>query len=294
MDLMKDDDVKDIFEAQLEAFEVPARRFSSFKADLAVKPLPTGFKSFTRYMLLREARPDLCVIGARPGNGKTSFLVQVLRNISKEAGHTMMFSLEMDGKQLMARALASEAGVNIEELWKIPPHKREAAEARMEQENFYLDDSSSLDISVIRSRVIDYNKRHRLSAVGIDYLQIVKAEGFSKRDQVGRVAEGLKQLAKDIGAPVIALAQMSREIEKRQQFSKSARPVMSDLQECSLVENWADQILFLDGAAKRDPSREGQVDAYVSKNRHGGTGDFILAFDGGKTKFSDYEKPEGL
>src|SRR5690606_14408746 len=116
---------------------------------------------------------------------------------------------------------------------------------------------------------------------------IVRGEGSDKRTQIGSVAEGLKQLAKDLNCPVIALAQMSREIEKRQALSKSARPVMSDLQECGLVENWSDQILFLDGAGKRDPSRAGQVDAFIAKNRHGAIGEFVLAFDGSTTTFKD-------
>lgn len=286
--------MQDDFDKQIEAFEVPAKRFGSFKADLSVKSLPTGFTGFTRYKLLREVRPDLCVIGARPGNGKTSFLVQVLRTIAREKGHTMMFSLEMAADQLMQRALASEAGVAMDNLEKLSPNRLAAIEASIDKENFYVDDSNSLDINTIRARAIDYNKRNRLSAIGVDYLQIVKAEGFSKRDQVGKVAEGLKQLAKDLGAPVIALAQMSREIEKRQQMSKSARPVMSDLQECSLVENWADQIVFLDGAAKRDPARVGEIDVYIAKNRHGPAGDFILAFDGEKMKFTDFIKTEGI
>jgi replicative DNA helicase len=277
-------------DARLEAFEVQAKRFGTYKADLGVKTLNSGFTAFNRFKLLRQSRPDLCVIGARPGNGKTSFLVQVLRSVARSgAGHTMMFSLEMAGSQLMERALAAEAETAIDDLYRLPESRRAAAEERIGKEDFFVDDSSGTDINTLRARVLDYKRRYPLAAVGVDYLQIVGADGASPRERVGQVAHGLKQLAKDINAPVIALAQMSREIEKRQAQSKTARPVMSDLQECSLVENWADQILFLDGAGKRDPSRLGQIDCTVSKNRHGQTGEFVLAFDGSRTQFSDFE-----
>ena len=281
----------DELDARLDAFEMPGKKLGSVKVDLSVRPQRTGFKAFDRHMLIRADRPDLCVIGARPGNGKTSFLVQVLRNLTKSENKTaLMFSLEMDASQLKQRSLASEAGVAIDRLPFVDPARLDAAESRLEAEMLFVDDQSGLDVNTLRARAMAYNRKYGLTAVGVDYIQIVRAEGGDRRTAIGNVAEGLKQLAKDLNAPVIALAQMSREIEKRQSLSKNARPVMSDLQDCGLLENWADQILFLDGAGKRDPSRAGQVDAYVAKNRHGPTGDFILAFDASLTRFTDFEE----
>lgn len=294
---MSKDNPSDFFDQQLAQFEVVARRFGSVKPDLHVRPLKTGFRAFDRFMLLRHARPDLCVVGARPGNGKTSFLVQVLRNIAKaEEGYTMMFSLEMGTEQLMERALSSETGVATERLKHLPEARLTAAQHRIEQETFFVDDTSGIDINNLRARAMDFNKRHKLVAVGVDYMQIVRAveRAGDKRQEVGEVAQGLKQLAKDLMCPVIGLAQMSREIEKRQAQNKSAKPVMSDLAECSLVENWADQIVFLDGAGKRDPSRLGEIDVTIAKNRHGMSGEFVLRFDGSTTKFSDMEPNEGV
>lgn len=279
-------DLDDLF----DSFEVPAKRFGSVKADLAVKGLCTRLTAFDRFCLLREDKPDLLVIGARPGNGKTSFLVQLLREVAKSDGHTLMFSLEMASSQLKMRAMAAETGTPSDRLHMLSEAKYAAAEARLDTENFYVDDTGGIDINTLRARAMDFKKRHPLKAIGVDYIQIVKAEGQDKRAKVGAVAEGLKQLAKDLNCPVIALAQMSREIEKRQQLSKSARPSMSDLQECALLENWSDQILFLDGAGKRDPMRQGQIDCYIAKNRHGATGDFVLSFDGATTRFTDYEE----
>lgn len=283
---------KEEFDALVEEAELgPARKLGSVSVDLAVRAQRTGFESFNAHMLIRAQRPDLCVIGARPGNGKTSFLVQVLRNLTKAGeGSTLMFSLEMDAAQLKQRALASELAVSLNRLQYLPAERVKRAEAVLEHEALFIDDTSGIDINTLRARAMARHKRYKLAAVGVDYLQIVRAEGWDKRTQVGAVAQGLKTLAKDLGIPVIVLAQMSRAIEQRQQMSRSAKPVMSDLQECSLVENWADQILFLDGAGKRDPSRVGQIDCYVAKNRHGPMGQFVLLFDGETTSFKDYEE----
>lgn len=281
-------------DARLAAFEVPARRLGSIPVKMNTRPLKTGFAAMERYGYVRAGEPDLVIVGARPGNGKTSFLVQLLLNIAKTEGPTMMFSLEMSGEQLIRRAIASETGQDNTKLHLLTASRMASAQAAVNSLPFFVDDTKGMEINLLRSRALDLKKRHGgLAAVGVDYLQIVgTAEGWSKRDEVMEVAKGLKKLSEDIGAPVIALAQMSREIERRQQQSKTAKPMMSDLAECGGLESWADQILFLDAAWRRDPSRAGQVDVTVSKNRHGNAADFILNFDGPTTRFSDFE--EGL
>lgn len=223
----------------------------------------------------------------------TSFLVQVLRQIARAGeGHTLMFSLEMDTAQLVLRGLTAEAGCPSDRLHMLSPAKIDAAQAVLDADNFYVDDMSGIDINTLRARAGAFAKRHKIAAIGVDYVQIVRAceRQGDKRQEVGEVAAALKQLAKDLSCPVVALAQMSRSIEQRQQQNKAARPSMSDLAECSLVENWADQILFLDGAGKRDPLRAGQIDCYIAKNRHGPAGEFVLAFDGETTRFTDFEE----
>lgn len=281
----------DEIEAKLLEAEVPARRFGSIPLDLKTRPLRSGFAAMEQYDYLRAGQPDLVVVGARPGNGKTSFLVQALLNIAKNEGPTMLFSIEMAGEQLMKRAMAAESGTPIKQLHMLSPARQEAARAAIEAAPFFCDDTKGIDINTLRARAMDFNRRSKLAAVGVDYLQIVRTQaGRSRTEEVMQAVEGLKQLAHDIGAPVIALAQMSREIEKRQQLSKTARPVMSDLADCGGIERWADQILFLDGAGKYDPSRAGEVDVTAAKNRHGETRNFILRFDGATTRFSDMEE----
>lgn len=296
---VKDDDTfwngkSGSIESRLEAFEVPARRLGSIPVKMSTRPLRTGFRDMEKNGYVRFGEPDLVIVGARPGNGKTSFLVQLLLNIAKSEGPTMMFSLEMSGEQLIRRAIASETGQDNTRLHLLSQSRMESAQASINQLPFFVDDTKGMEINLLRSRALDLKKRHGLVAVGVDYLQIVgTGEGWSKRDEVMQVAEGLKKLAEDLQAPVIALAQMSRNIEQRQQQSKTAKPMMSDLAECGGLESWADQILFLDGAWKRDPSRAGEVDVTVAKNRHGNTVDFILNFDGPTTRFSDFGNEGG-
>jgi replicative DNA helicase len=281
---------------RLTAFEVPARRLGSIPVKMGTRSLKTGFTDMEKNVYVRHGEPDLVIVGARPGNGKTSFLVQLLMNIAKNEGPTMMFSLEMSGEQLIRRAIAGETGQDNSKLHLLQPGRMDRAREAINKLPFFVDDTKGMDINLLRARALDLQKHYgKLQAVGVDYLQIVGApEGWSKRDEVMEVAEGLKKLAEDLNAPVIALAQMSREIERRQQQSKTARPVMSDLAECGGLESWADQILFLDGAGRRDPSRAGEIDVYVAKNRHGDTKDFILRFDGPTTRFSDFGGGEGL
>lgn len=274
---------------RLDAFEIKARRFGSVSYRIEQRALRSGFKALMEDDYLRAGEPDFVVVGARPGTGKTAFLVQTLVNIARNEGPTMLFSLEMAAEQLRKRSMAAETGTPIRLLHLLSDAKKAAADEAMNAIPFFVDDSRSLDINQLRAAAMDMHRRQPLVAVGVDYLQLVKSAGRDKREQVGNVAEGLKQLALDIKAPVIALAQMSREIEKRQQLSKSARPTMSDIQESSLVENVADQILFLDGAGKRDPLRAGEVDCFAAKNRHGICRDFVLFFQGDTTKFSDFE-----
>lgn len=286
---MSDKPTQAELQQRLDAFEIKARRFGSVSYRTEQRALRSGFSCLEQDDYLRAGEPDLVIVGARPGTGKTSFVVQALVNIARSEGPTLLFSLEMSSEQLRKRSMSAETGTPISQLHMLSQTKLEAANAAMDAIPFFVDDTRSLDILQLRASALAVHRKHPLKAVGVDYLQLVKSLGRDKREQVGNVAEGLKQLALDIRAPVIALAQMSRDIEKRQQTSKSARPTMSDIQESSLVENVADQILFLDGAGKRDPLRAGEIDVYAAKNRHGRCRDFILFFAGDTTKFSDFE-----
>jgi len=281
----------DEIDEKLAQAEAPFTHIGDIVANMHTRPLNSGFRELEKFEILRHAEPDLVILGARPGNGKTAFLVQTLKHIAQNEGTAIMFSLEMSKEQLKKRILADESNTDIKKLHNLSQDKIGIVDGRLKSGTpFLVDDTKGLDINNLRARVLAYRKRHPISIVGVDYLQIVRTStGRSKREEILEVTEGLKQLANDIGCPVLAVAQMSREIEKRQQMSKAAKPVMSDLQECGGIENWADQIAFLDAAWRRDPARAREVDFYVEKNRHGNTGRFVLEFLGEQTKFKDFE-----
>lgn len=276
-------------QARLASFEITAKRFGSVAYSTKQRGLRCGFSAMERDDYMRAGEPDLVIVGARPGTGKTAWLVQASVNIARNEGAVLLFSLEMSAEQLRKRSMAAETNTPISQLHLLPEHKAQKANEEMSSIPFFVDDTRSLDINDLRARAMDMHRHHPLVAVGVDYLQLLKSQGRDKREQMGNVAEGLKQLAIDLQCPVVALVQMSRDIEKRQQLSKSARPTMSDIQESALIENVADQILFLDGAGKRDPLRQGEVDVFAAKNRHGNCRDFVLYFQGDTTRFSDFE-----
>lgn len=282
----------DEFDDKIEAFEVPAKKIGAIDLNLREETLKIGFKEPERMGLFRKNESDLVIVGARPGNGKTAFLVQALINAARTEGATMLFSLEMSASSLTKRIYSLESETAVNKLWSLPDSKKLAVKQKLATTDFFIDDTKGIDINTLRARVLDFRRRQPLVAVGVDYAQLVRStsRGRSRNEEVLEVIEGLKTLACDIEAPVIALAQMSREIEKRQQFSQSARPVMSDLADCGGIERWADQILFMDRPDRRDPSRVGQIDFYVAKNRHGETRDFTLAVRWECTKFYNHEE----
>lgn len=281
----------DDIDEKLAAAEAPFTHIADIKANMTTRPLKSGFKDLEKFEILRAGEPDLVILGARPGNGKTAFLVQALKHVAQHEGTAIMFSLEMSKEQLKRRVLADESNTDIKKLQHLSEDRIGAVDKRLLSTTpFFVDDTKGLDINNLRARVLAYRKTHKVAIVGVDYLQIVRTStGRSKREEILEVTEGLKQLANDINCPILAVAQMSREIEKRQQMSKTAKPVMSDLQECGGIENWADQIGFLDAAWRRDPARANEVDFFVEKNRHGMTGKFTLLFDGAQTRFSDFQ-----
>lgn len=281
----------DEIEDALAAVESPFTHIGDIKANMHTRPLKSGFRELEKFEILRAGEPDLVILGARPGNGKTAFLVQTLKYVAQHEGTAIMFSLEMSKEQLKRRILADESNTDIKKLQHLSDDRIGIVDKRLHDTTpFLVDDTKGLDINNLRARVLAYRKKHPIAIVGVDYLQIVRTStGRSKREEILEVTEGLKQLANDVGCPVLAVAQMSREIEKRQQMSRGAKPVMSDLQECGGIENWADQIAFLDAAWRRDPARAGEVDFFVEKNRHGNTGRFVLLFEGAQTRFKDFE-----
>jgi replicative DNA helicase len=271
-------------------------------------------------------KSDLIVAAGRPGMGKsalgTNMAVAAARRFvrdiaeglepSESAGApAVIFSLEMSADQLATRILAEESGITSENLrtGRISQQEfRELARAAAELEGLplYIDDTPALTIAALRTRARRLKRQKGIGLVVVDYLQLLQGSGRNSNDnrvqEISEISRGLKQLAKELDVPVIALSQLSRAVEQRE----DKRPQLSDLRESGSIEQDADIVLFIYRedyylAAKQPPEDHpdfaewqeqmgrayGRAEVIVAKQRHGATGKVHLKFDSRITKFSD-------
>lgn len=290
-------------EQALKTFEFPGRHISEIECSLESDPLPCGFTEFEQRKYFRKNRPDLIVVAARPGHGKTSFVCQIALNVSKTMP-VLVFSLEMNASSLKERLLAVELGRPIKKLQYVEKEIIENANRKLSNCNLIIDDTNGLHLNELINRTRAYKQANPdLGLVVVDYIQIVQTAQYrSKSEEVSIVARQLKELAKDLNCPVLVAAQNNRNIEGRGSFidyktgemsqAKNNRPMMSDLADSAGIEKWADFIMFLQRPYLVDRTRRDETDVFVVKNRNGEAEDIILGFSGEMTKFSDYTGPQ--
>ena len=276
---------------------------------------------------------DLIILAGRPGMGKTSLATNIAFNAAdrmrrdradgiaddKSVGAaTAFFSLEMSADQLATRILAEQSGISSEMLrmGKISRddfQQLSFASQRLAELPLYIDDTPALSIAALRARARRLKRRHNIGLIVVDYLQLLPGSGRASDNRVNEISEisrGLKTLAKELGVPVIALSQLSRAVEQRE----DKRPMLSDLRESGSIEQDADMVWFVYRedyyvAAKEPKVPTGSDDAkthevhaawqaemervyglaelIVSKQRHGSTGKVRLRFEPRITRFSD-------
>jgi replicative DNA helicase len=261
--------------------------------------VPSGFKDVDD--LFHGFRGgDLIILAARPGVGKTSFALNLATNAAKAGASVAFFSLEMSAGQLVQRILCSEARVSLQKIrggFITDADWLEIADAsnRLSKIDLCIDDSPGLSILEARAKA----RRELRAATGkgmiiVDYLQLMQPPQ-TRRDgnravEVGEISRGLKILAKEMDMPVIALSQLSRQIEMR----GKKRPMLSDLRESGSIEQDADIVMFIDRsmdeieAEQDDRPDMGTAQLIVAKHRNGPTRDITLAFNPEYTKFMDY------
>src|SRR4029077_5980632 len=223
----------------------------------------------------------------RPGMGKTSFALGVLANVGLQVGRpALLFSLEMGHLELTQRLLASEAEVNGQSLqtgrirsqdWS----KIGMAVTRLSSAPIFIDDNPNVTVMDIRARARRLRKSEgELGVVMVDYLQLMsgRARAENRQVEVAEISRSLKILARELETPVIALSQLSRGLESRQ----DKRPMLSDLRESGSLEQDADVVLFIYREEQYDPDipieRRGDAEIIVAKHRNGPTGSVHLAF----------------
>ncbi len=264
------------------------------------KGIPTGFGMLDKYITGLN-RSDLILIGARPAMGKTSFALNLAQNISMDARKKcVVFSLEMTKEQLAERLLSAQAGVESQKLKTGELTNDEwvrlgNAAGQFNDVELYLDDTSSITVPEIKSRV---RRMRNVDCIIIDYLGLISS-AVKKENRVQEVSEitrNLKMMAKDLNIPVICCAQLSRGTEGH---GKNHKPQLADLRESGSIEQDADIVMFLyredyyrnDVAdEKQDDIDANKTELIVAKNRHGATGTIEMTFDKEFTRFRSIDK----
>ena len=230
---------------------------------------------------------EFIIMAARPSMGKTTFAMNILRNMSMDAQvPTLLISLEMTKEELGYKLLSMLSGQNTMLLRNVALTDEEMNDIivkhapEMYEAKLYIDDNSSMNISKIRRRARQMHRRHGIKAVVIDYIQLIRGErGIVREEQVQQISWGLKSLAKELKIPVIALCQLNRSAEN----NRDHVPTMSNLRESGSLEQDADIVILLHRPEYYDNSvRIGQMDVIVGKNRNGPTGIATLRYDRGR------------
>jgi replicative DNA helicase len=226
---------------------------------------------------------DLIVIGARPGMGKTALAVTLTTNISSTHG-VLVFSAEMPSQQIMRRVLAKEASISqgrlrrAEQLSDSDWAAITPAVAMIAEQKFWIDDKALPSLEYIRAESFMLKAKHGLGLVIIDYVQLVKSAGRNRYEELRDISYGVKALAKDLGIPVIVLAQLNRSVEARD----DKRPYMSDLRDSGAIEEAADIVALLYREGYYDPEfgMPYVLECSVEKNRNGDRGVCYWRFNG--------------
>jgi len=283
--------------------------------------IPTGFD---RYDRLTSGLHDgeLTIVAARPGMGKTSLVLNMAANVAspqqlegardpnerwEEPGYgVVFFSLEMPREQIVNRLLCSEARVDVSRVrtGMLTPSdwsKLTQAAAHLANLNVWVDDSAALSILELRSKVrrlqaefdrVDPatgDKKQRIGLVVVDYLQLMKGREYthSREQEISEISRGLKQLAKELSLPVIALSQLNRAVETRGE--KSKRPQLSDLRESGAIEQDADNICFIyrDDYYNKETADPNIAELIIAKQRNGPVDAVRVRFDKQYTRFDN-------
>ena len=269
----------------------------------ALRGIPSHFTKLDN-ILSGFQRSDLILLGARPSTGKTAFALDIARQAAM-GGHAVgIFSIEMSRDQIIDRIIASQAQIP---LWRLRSGRLndelefalvQQALDELSKAPMYIDDSSSPTVLQMRSIARRLQLEHKLDLLIVDYIQLIKPNTSSDNvvQQVSETSRGLKALARELNIPVIALSQLSRDIEKRD----SKTPRLSDLRESGSLEQDADVVLFLyrDEQERSDlpEGNMGTVNISIAKHRNGPTGGFQLGFDKEKVSFRNmdttHQQPE--
>ena len=257
-----------------------------------VTGVPTGFIKLDQKTAGFQAS-DLIIIAARPSMGKTALAISILEHIGivkKQA--VAFFSLEMSKEQIVLRMLCSQARVSNSKVRTGHLGERDFprivdAASRIAEAPIFIDDTAAITITELRAKCRRLHREHPLSIIAVDYLQLMRSPTYSnsREQEISDISRSLKAISKELGVPVIALSQLNRSVESR----NDKRPVMSDLRESGAIEQDADLIMFIYRDEVYNPETEDKnvAEIIIAKQRTGPTGTVRLAFWPELTRFDN-------
>ncbi|MBE5879161.1 MAG: replicative DNA helicase [Lachnospiraceae bacterium] len=309
------EEVEDILDmTEKKVFEVVQRRDSSdfvpikrvvmnaldmieaaAKTSGSITGIPTGFADLD-YSTAGFQPSDLILIAARPSMGKTAFALNIALNSALKSGKCVaLFSLEMSKEQLVNRLFAMESMVSSQNIrtgnlsdkeWE----KLIEGATAVGNSRIIIDDTGSISISELRSKCRKFKLEHGLDMIMIDYLQLMTGNGKtdSRQQEISDISRSLKSLARELNVPVVALSQLSRKVEERNDH----RPMLSDLRESGAIEQDADVVMFIyrDDYYNKDTDKKGVAEIIIAKQRNGPIGTVELAWLPDYTQFKNLAK----
>ena len=253
---------------------------------------PTYFSGIDKY-LIGMGKSDLVLVGARPGMGKTSFVLNIASQVALKTKKTVaIFSLEMSCEQLVSRLLSSEAWIESTKLRKGTLDEKDweklaRAAGVLAETDILIDDTAGITVTGMKAKL---RRVKNLGLVVIDYLQLMQSDKRieNRVQEIGDISRGLKLMAKDLEVPIVTCAQLSRGPESR----TDKTPMLSDLRDSGAIEQDADSVMFLyrEDYYDKDPEKKNIANCIIAKNRHGETGTVKLGWFGEYTKFTTIDK----
>jgi replicative DNA helicase len=268
-----------------------------------ISGIPSGFTALDK-VTAGWQRSDLIILAARPGMGKTAFVLALARNAAIDFQKPVaFFSLEMSSVQLVTRLISGETGLKADKLKRgqLEPHEWQQLHSqitKLADAPIFIDDTPALNVFELRAKLRRLKSEQNIDMAIIDYLQLMTAggEGKGNREQeVSTISRSLKAIAKELNIPIIVLSQLNRQVESRGGANNSKRPQLGDLRESGAIEQDADMVMFIyrpeyynitsDDSGK---NLQGLAQIIIAKHRNGSLEDVDLRFISENAKFTDY------
>jgi replicative DNA helicase len=270
------------------------------KGDHELRGIPSGYPDLDN-ILAGFQKSDLVILAARPSIGKTTWALDLARNVAVQQKIPVgIFSLEMGSDQLVDRMLAAQSGVD---LWRLRTGRLKSGDGDddfqrigeamgvLSDAPIFIDDSGSANVMEMRTMARRLQSEHNVGLIIIDYLQLMEGRstgGDNRVNEISEISRGLKQLARELNIPIIALSQLSRAVESR----SPQIPKLSDLRESGSIEQDADIVMFLyrEDREKPDTPNKNIVEVHIAKHRNGPVGRISLYFQETSTTFKSLER----